>query len=182
MLCDYIYLHSYMILYMYIWCIIYIYSYILFGYKFHRNMFIGDHFTTKHRSPNRRQVASLHYSDVIMGAMASKITSLTIVHSTVYSGADQRNIKALRHWPLCEGFTGDRVNSPYKWPVTRKTFPFDDVIMDSKVHGANMGPIWGRQVPGGPHVGPMNFAIWDIWLCGRWFHFHILQWTPNQPS
>ena len=33
---------------------------------------------------------------------------------------------------------------------------------DSKVHGANMGPILGRQDPGGPHVGPMNFAIWDI--------------------
>ena len=32
---------------------------------------------------------------------------------------------------------------------------------DSKVHGANMGPIWGQQDPGGPHVGPMNFAIWD---------------------
>ena len=31
---------------------------------------------------------------------------------------------------------------------------------DSKVHGANMGPIWGRQDPGGTHVGPMNFAIW----------------------
>ena len=31
---------------------------------------------------------------------------------------------------------------------------------DSKVHGANMGPIWDRQDPGGPHVGPMNFAIW----------------------
>ena len=31
----------------------------------------------------------------------------------------------------------------------------------SKVHGANMGPIWGRQDPGGPHVGPMNLAIWD---------------------
>ena len=31
---------------------------------------------------------------------------------------------------------------------------------DSEVHGANMGPIWGRQDPGGPHVGPMNFAIW----------------------
>ena len=31
---------------------------------------------------------------------------------------------------------------------------------DSKVHGANMGPIWGRQDPDGPHVGPMNFAIW----------------------
>ena len=31
---------------------------------------------------------------------------------------------------------------------------------DDKVHGANMGPIWGRQDPGGPHVDPMNFAIW----------------------
>ena len=31
---------------------------------------------------------------------------------------------------------------------------------DSKVHGANMGPIWGRQDPGGPHVGPMDLAIW----------------------
>ena len=49
-----------------------------------------------------------HYSDVIMGAMASQITSLTIVHSTVYSGADQENIEALRHWPLCGEFTGDR--------------------------------------------------------------------------
>ena len=35
------------------------------------------------------------------------------------------------------------------------------IIPDSKVHGANMGPIWGRQDPGGPHVGPMNLAIWD---------------------
>ena len=33
---------------------------------------------------------------------------------------------------------------------------------DSKVHGANMGPIWGQHDPGGPHVGPMNFAIWGV--------------------
>ena len=31
---------------------------------------------------------------------------------------------------------------------------------DSKVHGANMGSIWGRQDPGGPHVGHRNLAIW----------------------
>ena len=40
----------------------------------------------------------------------------------------------------------------------------DEVLLgnpDSKVHGANMGPIWGRQDPGGPHVGPMNFAVWE---------------------
>ena len=34
-------------------------------------------------------------------------------------------------------------------------------IPDSKVHGANMGPIWGQQNPGGPHVGPMKLANWD---------------------
>ena len=33
------------------------------------------------------------------------------------------------------------------------------LVPDSKVFGANMGPIWDRQDPGGPHVGPMNFAI-----------------------
>ena len=45
-------------------------------------------------------------------------------------------------------------------------------IHDSKVHGANMGLISGRQDPGGPHLGPMNFAIWNIFAtlstC-RWF-------------
>ena len=37
-------------------------------------------------------------------------------------------------------------------------------VPDSKVHGARMGPIWGRQDPGGHHVGPMNFAIWDMMI------------------
>ena len=37
-------------------------------------------------------------------------------------------------------------------------------VPDSKVHGANMGPIWGRQDPGGPHVSPMNFDIWGIYF------------------
>ena len=32
---------------------------------------------------------------------------------------------------------------------------------DRKVHGANMGPIWGPQDPGGSHVGPVDLAIWE---------------------
>ena len=48
-----------------------------------------------------------HHNDVIMGAMASQITSLVIGCSTVYSQIKE-NIKAPRHWPLCEEFTGDR--------------------------------------------------------------------------
>ena len=31
---------------------------------------------------------------------------------------------------------------------------------NSKVHGAHMGPTWGRQDPGGPHVVHVNLAIW----------------------
>ena len=51
-----------------------------------------------------------HYNDVIMGTMASHITSLTIFYSDIYSGADadKKNIKAPRHWPLWGDFTGDR--------------------------------------------------------------------------
>ena len=48
-----------------------------------------------------------HYDDVIMSAIASQITSLTIVYPIVYSDADQRKIKAPRHWPLCGEFTGN---------------------------------------------------------------------------
>ena len=35
------------------------------------------------------------------------------------------------------------------------------IVPDSKVHGANTGPIWGRQGSGGPHFDPMHFAIWN---------------------
>ena len=40
--------------------------------------------------------------------------------------------------------------------MAAETHPYPD----SKVHGANMGPTWGRQDPGGPHVGHVNLAIW----------------------
>ena len=36
-----------------------------------------------------------------------------------------------------------------------------EVIPESKIHGANVGPTWGRQDPGGPHVGHANLAICD---------------------
>ena len=50
----------------------------------------------------------IHYSDVIVDTIASQISSLMIVYSTVYPGADQRKHKAPRHGPLCGEFTGDR--------------------------------------------------------------------------
>ena len=71
----------------------------------------------------------MHYDDVIMGAIASQITSLTIVYSTVYSGADQSKHQSSASLAFVWGIHRGPVNSPHKWPVTRKMFPFDDVIM-----------------------------------------------------
>ena len=64
-----------------------------------------------------------------MGTIASQITSLIIVYSTVYSGADQRKHQSSVSLAFAWGIHRKPVNSPHKWPVTRKMFPFDDVIM-----------------------------------------------------
>ena len=71
-----------------------------------------------------------YYSDVIVSTMASHITSLTIVYSTVYSGEDQRKYPSSALLALCvQGIHQRLVNSLHKRPVTRKLFPLDDVIM-----------------------------------------------------
>ena len=64
-----------------------------------------------------------------MGAVAFQITSLTIVYSTVYTDADQRKHQSSASLAFVRGIHRGPVNSPYKWLVTRKLFPFDDVIM-----------------------------------------------------
>ena len=72
---------------------------------------------------------TLHYSDVIIGAMASQIPSLTFVYSTVYSDADQRKHKSTAALAFVRGIHRWPVKSPHKWPVTRKMPSFGDVIM-----------------------------------------------------
>ena len=64
-----------------------------------------------------------------------------------------------QHWLLCECLELCTVES-HSWFITIGLV-LSGNNPDNKVHGANMGPIWGRQDPGGPHVGPMNFAIWE---------------------
>ena len=89
------------------------------------------------------------------------------------------------HWKICISFRGEnlegfRFRSSYNFenipmsPQTVKGSHYTSSEMstpDNKVHGANMGPIWGWQNPGGPHVGPMNFAIcncfWSAFLGDR---------------
>ena len=102
-----------------------------------------------------------HYNEVIMGAMASQITSLTIVYSTVYSGTDERKHQSSASLAFVRGIHRWPVNSPHKWPVTRKMLPFDDVIM---------------YIP--------ETILRCIWLSLSWFHVHCKrcsrEWHTNQ--
>ena len=70
-----------------------------------------------------------HYDDVIMTRLASQITSLTVVYSIVYSGVIQRKHQSSASLAFVREIHRGPVNFPHKWPVTRKMFPFDDVIM-----------------------------------------------------
>ena len=84
------------------------------------------------RVPNNNKHYYQHYDDVILSLKASQITSRTSVYSTVYSGADQRKHQRFVTLAFVRRIHGGPVNSPHKRPVTRKMFPFDDVIMNIK--------------------------------------------------
>ena len=73
--------------------------------------------------------ASHHYDDVIMTMLASQITSLPVVCSIVYSDVNQRKHQSSASLAFVREIHRGPVNFPHKWPVTRKMFPFDDVIM-----------------------------------------------------
>ena len=90
----------------------------------------NEHTWSEIRITERRVVMVPHYNDVIMSALAFQITSLTIVYSTIYSGADQSTHQSSASLAFVLGIHRWPVNSPQKWPVTRKTFPFDDVIVN----------------------------------------------------
>ena len=74
---------------------------------------------------------SLHFYDVIIRAMASQTTSLKIVYSTVYSGTNQVKHQSSASLAFVWGIHRWLVKSPHKGPVTRKMFPFDNVIIMS---------------------------------------------------
>ena len=92
----------------------------------------------------------VHYTDVTIGAIASQITNPAIVYSTVYSDADQRKHQSSASLAFVRGIHRGPVNSPHKWPVTRKMFPFDDVIMGKKnwIISYNKPPYIRSFVPG----------------------------------
>ena len=74
----------------------------------------------------------VHCSDVIMNTIASQITGASIVYSIVCSGEDQMKHQTSASLAFVRGIHRWQVNSSHKGPITRKMFPFDDVIMKLK--------------------------------------------------
>ena len=74
-------------------------------------------------------LSDARYNDVIRNAMVSQITGVSIVCSTVGSGADQRKRQSSASLAFVRGINWWPANSPHKRPVTREMFPFDDVLM-----------------------------------------------------
>ena len=103
----------------------------------------------------------IHYTDVIMGAIASQITSNTIVYSTVYSDADQRKHQSSASLAFVWGIHRGPVNSPHNWPVTRKMFPFGDIIM-----------VWVRQL----HLSALVSMDYP---CRYWAALEQYHWLIN---
>ena len=129
-----------------------------------------------------RNMGIFHCNDVIISAMASQITGVSIVFLAVCSGADQRKhqrghqrstsptfVRGIHRWP---------VDSPHKWPVTRKKFPFDDVIM-FRVNVALISP--ADSTPKGPGMRNLGYfrPAWTNCWC-RWFktHWGRDKWPP----
>ena len=125
-----------------------------------------------------------HYSDVIMGMMASQITSLTIVYSSVCWDAYQRKHQSSASLAfVCGEFTSDRwipltrkssaslafvrgihrwpVNSPNKGPVMRKMFSFDDVTWHSGSEVGSMEPT--NKKPGIQWSDPWSWGLDRLW-------------------
>ena len=101
--------------------------------------------------------------------MASQITSLTIIYSSVYSGADQRKHQSSESLACGEFIHRWPGNSPNKGPVTRKMFPFDDVIMGHTDNKSWQPNTWPGKSRGCQQKG--SCLIWPVSSGTMWLRF-----------
>ena len=98
-------------------------------YTVHHNAYIVSCLTLHNSIVD--QSDSLHYNDAIMSSIASRITSFTIVDSSVYSVTAQRKHQSSASLAFVRGIHRWPVNSPQKRASNAENVPFDDVIMAS---------------------------------------------------
>ena len=118
-----------------------------------------------------------------MTTLASQITSLAIVYSIVYSDADQRKHQSSASLAFVRGIHRGPVNFPHKGPVTRKMFPFDDVIMATEygvrclwtdIYWCLRHIHWNAYRKGEERHGCCTFSV-RVWECV--FTIHHIRWA-----
>ena len=129
-----------------------------------------------------------------MSVMISQITSLEIVYSTVYLGADQRKHQSSASLAFSRGIHRWPANSPHKGRVTRKMFPLDDVIMLSNILGKRDSRFRTRHSGSNINSILANSIIVKAWTLHhddviKWKHFprywplvrgiHRSRWIPR---
>ena len=89
-----------------------------------------------------------------MGIVASQITSLTIVYTTVYSDADQSKHQSCASLAFVWGIHRGPVNSPHKWPVTRKMFSY---VEKQKSNRTFLSETYGVKIE---YKSVISLALW----------------------
>ena len=125
---------------------------------------------------NLYAILTIHYNDGIMGTIASQITSLTIVYSTVYSGTNQRKHQSSALLAFVWGVHREPVNFLRNGPVTRKMVPFDNFIMwnivdlchslrnvVSKIHIGGLRLCWKPYITTFMCKASDILVLWEIW-------------------
>ena len=127
----------------------------LYVWFIHISIYVHYRCTFWHRDISKESVEErnedegpAHYSSVMISAMASQITGVSSVYSTICSVADQRKHQSSASLAFVRGIHRWTVNSPHKGPRTRQMFPFDDVIMmsDKKIQQATGLDAWASRV------------------------------------
>ena len=107
-----------------------------------------------------------------MSAMASQITGVSIAYSTVCSGANKRNHQSYASLAFVRGIHWWPGNSLHKGSVTRKMFPFDDVIMEyaklSVMSCGNEADYFFGSIRFLRVYGAIVFHLWNFSLSSGW--------------
>ena len=114
-----------------------------------------------------------------MGAIASQFTSPTIVYSAVYSDGDQRRHQSSASLAFVRGIHRGPVNSPHKWPVTRKMVAFDNVIMRVEQRNRLLAEAVLKSSFLNGNIC-LSFYLNHFFLKARLIYKNALQWFSNQ--
>ena len=106
-----------------------------------------------------------HYYDVIMSGMASQIAGVSIVYLTFCSAVDEKKYQSSASMAFVRGIHRWPVNSPHIGPVTRKMFPFDNVIISLSVW------LFGLVLRSVIQYNKNDTLIWYWMICKRLRHF-----------